>query len=389
MALVPRPVSSIASGPFSACDTVPRPRSSSEPRPSSVRHRSAAEPLRPRRGIFLGGTGPPTSVFDRERPILRVRQFPDDCLRACGGHLPCATDPPPSVFARAEAYFWVALVPRPVSSIASDPSSACDNSPTSVLDRTRPILSVPQPPRPSVFAREGPFLGWHWSPDQCPRSHAAHPLCTTAPPAQRLRPRGAISWVALVPRPVSSIASDSSSACDSSPTIVFERAEAIFRVPQIPRPASSPARRHFSGWHWSPDQCLRSRAIHPPRKPFSRLQSRIRNRKPVPDACTASTETGRDRFATGHAFLQLRCARPDIAQYRERVDCPERNRLDDGVASIPVLRTNGHVHMVSVIPGRRLAIVSKLDRPIGPRPGCELDSAVRPANRWATFVKTT
>ena len=130
MALVPRPVSSIASGPFSACaqfsDHVLR---VSRGHPPCPRTGPPPQPLRPRRGIFLGGTGPPTSVFDRERPILRVRQFPDDCLRACGGHLPCATDP------------------RPASSPA-----------------------------------RRHFSGWHWSPDQCLRSRATHAQCAPSPP---------------------------------------------------------------------------------------------------------------------------------------------------------------------------------------------------------------
>ncbi len=227
----------------------------------------------PRAGIFLGGTGPPTSVFDRERPILRVRQVPDHYLRARGAHPPCTTAPPPSVFARPEAsfwvalvpaqrlrpragIFWVALVPRPVSSIASDPSTA------------------PTDPRPLSSSARRPSSVCHSSS------------------AQRLRPRAGIFWVALVPRPVFSIASDPSTVRHRSPPTAFERAAAILRVPQVHRRASSHARRHFSGWHWSPDQCPRSRAIHPPCATVPRPSS---SNEPRPSSVCPKSATPRRR----------------------------------------------------------------------------------------------
>ncbi len=98
------------------------------------------------------------------------------------------------------------------------------------------------------------------------------------------------------------------------PTSVFDRERlhpprATFPPPcsgprfLVRRPASSPPRRPSSGWHWSPDQCLRSRATHPPRKPFSRLQSKIRNRKSKISARTLCPPTS--LFNRGRPILRV------------------------------------------------------------------------------------
>ena len=216
MALVPRPVSSIASDPFSACDTVPRPRSSSEPRPSSVRHRSAAQRLRPRGGFF------------------GWHWSPDQCLRSRAVHSPRAPQSPTTFFERASAIlrapqvprpassFWVALVPRPVSSIASDPSSAYARSPTIVFERANAIFLCARSAAERLRPRGGIFLGG------------------TGPPTSVFDRERPIHRVLLADPPPSVFArAEAFLGGTGPPTSVFNRGRPIHCLPQARRPASS------------------------------------------------------------------------------------------------------------------------------------------------------
>ena len=103
-------------------------------------------PVARKEAFFLGATGAPTSVFDRERPIRRAPPVPN---RKSPIENPKWLTPSP---ARRHS-FWVPLVPPPVSSIASGPSSVRHGSPienpqSKIQNDSPPPSAQSRPPHP-------------------------------------------------------------------------------------------------------------------------------------------------------------------------------------------------------------------------------------------------